>query len=96
MTTLDRITARLSLLLITVAVALWFSQAKTTSILTTPILATPLEVAGPRSDTAEPLVDLNGNEIDIAVGVYRVDARGNVYETHAPEIGSALLLQPRS
>ena len=36
-------------------------------------------------DWAEPRVDLNGNEIDDAVGDYRVDPRGEMYERHAPD-----------
>jgi hypothetical protein len=47
-------------------------------------------------DWAEPHVDLNGNEIDDAVGDYRVDQRGELYERHAPDtallhLGSAHL-----
>jgi hypothetical protein len=43
-----------------------------------------------------PRVDLNGNEIDDAVGDYRVDGRGELYERHAPDtalphLGSARL-----
>jgi len=34
---------------------------------------------------AEPRVDLNGNEVDAAVGDYRVDKRGEMYERHAPD-----------
>ena len=33
----------------------------------------------------EPLVDLNGNQIDDAVGDYRIDRRGELYERHAPD-----------
>ena len=36
-------------------------------------------------DWAEPHLDLNGNEIDDAVGDYRVDQRGELYERHAPD-----------
>lgn len=36
-------------------------------------------------DWADPRVDLNGNEIDNAVGDYRVDPRGEMYERHAPD-----------
>ena len=36
-------------------------------------------------DWADPRVDLNGNEIDDAVGDYRVDRLGEMYERHAPD-----------
>ena len=38
-----------------------------------------------REDWADSRVDLNGNEIDNAVGDYRVDRRGEMYERHAPD-----------
>jgi hypothetical protein len=38
-----------------------------------------------RDGWAEPRVDLNGNEIDDAVGDYRIDGRGEMYERHAPD-----------
>jgi hypothetical protein len=61
------------------------------------------EVAGvavkpgpPRDDDwAEPRVDLNGNEIDDAVGDYRVDRRGEMYERHAPDTALLHLGAPR-
>src|SRR5258706_10906623 len=37
-------------------------------------------------DRGERRVDLNGNEIDDAVGDYRVDGRGELYELHAPDV----------
>jgi hypothetical protein len=40
-------------------------------------------------------VDLNGNEIDDAVGDYRVDLRGEMYEGHAPETALPHLGAPR-
>ena len=36
-------------------------------------------------DWTEPRVDLNGNEVDAAVGDYRVDRQGEMYERHAPD-----------
>jgi hypothetical protein len=30
-------------------------------------------------------IDVFGNEVDEAVGDYRVDGRGDVYERHSPE-----------
>jgi hypothetical protein len=38
---------------------------------------------------SQPRVDIYGNRIDQAVGDYRVDPRGDLYERHAPD--SALL-----
>jgi hypothetical protein len=40
---------------------------------------------GSQDDWAEPRVDLKGNEVDDAVGDYRVDRRGEMYERHAPD-----------
>jgi hypothetical protein len=34
---------------------------------------------------AEPRLDLYGNEIDEAVGDYRVDPAGDLYERHSPD-----------
>ena len=45
-------------------------------------------------DWAEPRVDLNGNEIDAAVGDYRVDRRGEMYEHHAPDTALIHLSAP--
>jgi hypothetical protein len=45
-------------------------------------------------DWAEPRVDLNGNEIDVAVGDYRVDPRGEMYERHAPDTALIHLSAP--
>jgi hypothetical protein len=48
----------------------------------------------PGDDWAEPRVDLNGNEIDAAVGDYRVDRRGEMYERHAPDTALIHLSAP--
>ena len=45
-------------------------------------------------DWAEPREDLNGNEIDEAVGDYRVDRRGEMYERHAPDTALIHLSAP--
>ena len=45
-------------------------------------------------DWAEPRVDLNGNEVDAAVGDYRVDTRGEMYERHAPNTALIHLSAP--
>jgi hypothetical protein len=45
-------------------------------------------------DWAEPRVDLNGNEVDAAVGDYRVDRRGEMYERHAPDTALIHLSAP--
>ena len=38
-----------------------------------------------RDQFAEPRLDLYGNEISDAVGDYRIDGRGDIYERHAPD-----------
>lgn len=48
-----------------------------------PILARDGEPADP--ETAEPRVDVNGNEVNDAVSDYRVDREGAMYERHAPD-----------
>ena len=45
-------------------------------------------------DWAEPRVDLNGNELDVAVGDYRVDTHGEMYERHAPDTALIHLSSP--
>ena len=45
-------------------------------------------------DWAEPRVDLNGNEVDAAVGDYRVDRSGEMYERHAPDTALIHLSSP--
>jgi len=92
MTIVDRLAARVLLVGITLPGALWYGPPETTSI---PPAADESR-RWQRDVSAEPLFDVYGNEIDIAVGEYRVDARGRVYESHAPDIGSAILLPPRS
>ena len=48
-----------------------------------------------QNDWADPRVDLNGNEIDDAVGDYRVDRRGEMYERHAPDTALLHLSAPK-
>ncbi len=50
----------------------------------------------PEEDWAPARVDVNGNEIDDAVGDYRVDLRGEMYERHAPDTALPRLGEPRS
>jgi hypothetical protein len=45
-------------------------------------------------DFAAPRVDLFGNEIDDAVGDYRVDRTGDIYERHSPDTEVAKLRPP--
>jgi hypothetical protein len=53
------------------------------------------ELERPRDDDwAEPHVDLNGNEVDDAVGDYRIDRHGELYERHAPDTALAHLGSP--
>jgi hypothetical protein len=41
----------------------------------------------------QPRIDVYGNEIDEAVGDYRVDPRGDMYERHSPDT-ALLVLTP--
>ena len=63
---------------------------------TTSVLDTGFPTTETRSDDwAEPLLDLNGNEIDEAVGDYRVDRAGELYERHAPDTAVLHLSDPK-
>jgi hypothetical protein len=42
----------------------------------------------------EPRFDLNGNEVDEAVGDYRIDPEGQMYERHAPDTALLHLSAP--
>ena len=46
-------------------------------------------------DWAEPRFDIHGNEIDNAVGDYRVDKGGELYERHAPDTALLRLSAPK-
>ena len=46
--------------------------------------------------STEPRIDLYGNEINRAVGDYRVDRRGNLYEHHAPDTAVLKVGPPRT
>jgi hypothetical protein len=43
---------------------------------------------------AEPRVDVYGNEIEDAIGDYRIDPRGDVYESHSPDTEVSRLNAP--
>lgn len=45
----------------------------------------PARTESPVSGYSRPRIDLYGNQIDEAVGDYRVDPRGELYERHAPD-----------
>ena len=62
----------------------------TTSVVDTGVPTLPARA----DDWAEPRVDLNGNEIDAAVGDYRVDRQGELYERHAPDTALLHLSAP--
>jgi hypothetical protein len=53
------------------------------------------ELHNDADDWTEPRIDLNGNEVDAAVGDYRVDTRGEMYELHAPDTALLHLSAPR-
>jgi hypothetical protein len=36
-------------------------------------------------DVDQPKTDLFGNEVDDAIGDYRVDGKGDIYENHSPD-----------
>ena len=101
----ERVWAVILAMAVLVAISnLWTKQSQTRQI---HALAQPSPVATsvidskapelPASDEerAEPHIDLNGNEIDDAVGDYRIDGRGEMYEHHAPDTALLHLNAPR-
>lgn len=50
-----------------------------------PAKSSPERPEPPVSGFSRPRIDLYGNQIDEAVGDYRVDPRGELYERHAPD-----------
>jgi len=48
----------------------------------------------PAQDPGEPKTDLFGNQIDDAVGDYRVDVKGEIYEWHSPDTEVSRLAPP--
>jgi hypothetical protein len=44
----------------------------------------------------QPRVDLYGNEVEDAVGDYRIDVRGDLYERHSPDTEVTQLAAPSS
>ncbi len=92
-----------------VLVAIWVAILLVSrSIWTTPAAAMPSSPPLDLSTTAvsdddamaapasgmKPRVDLYGNPIDTAVGDYRIDIRGDVYEHHDPDTAIADLAPP--
>ena len=80
--------------------AIWVAIALIScSIWTGPVAATPFSASGIVPTTAvskpdpllsppsgmKPRIDLYGNQIDTAVGDYRIDIRGEIYEHHDPD-----------
>jgi hypothetical protein len=52
------------------------------------------DMMGTAEDTDEVRTDLYGNDIESAIGDYRVDFEGDLYESHAPEVVVAELPDP--
>jgi hypothetical protein len=68
---------------------------------TTSVSMQPVDVqrdltAAHEQDVDQPKVDLFGNEIDDAVGDYRVDVKGEIYERHSPDTEVSRLRPPVS
>ena len=96
--------ALLAMAVIAAASNLWTKPSQTRQVhaiaqpsraTTSVIDSSARELPAARQDWAEPHIDLNGNEIDDAVGDYRVDGRGEMYERHAPDTALLRLSAPR-
>ncbi len=60
---------------------------------TTSVSETPIDIDR-STDVEQPREDVFGNEVDDAVGDYRIDVRGDVYERHSPETEVSKLRPP--
>ena len=77
--------------LLALAVALAFMVGRTPSV-------SPAErhVEGERARVSAPNIDIYGNRVERAVGGYRVDVRGDLYEEHNPDTAVLELGPPSS
>lgn len=72
-----------------------YLHGPSSSTSTAPVLDDTTDFERFRPDAApEPLLDLYGNEIESAVGDYRIDVRGDIYERHSPETEVTQLAAP--
>ena len=96
MTTFRLIVGLLWLLLILQGISVWTGRATVPYPASMRDYATAVseEVMKGREPFVEPRVDLYGNEISDAVGDYRVDPRGELYERHAPDTAVLKLGEP--
>ena len=80
-----------------VSILLVSSGIWTVTVTSSPILMPSdyLDTPAVSEDTG-PLLDLFGNEIETAVGDYRVDVLGELYERHAPDTAIAKLGVPET
>ena len=102
--TVERV--RAVVLAVAVAIAIstaWSRHAVRTPLpslhLPTPHTTTVIESVAPalpfRTEVpAEPRLDVNGNEVDDAVGDYRIDRGGEMFERHAPDTALLHLSAP--
>jgi hypothetical protein len=58
------------------------------------VAAYPVSREDPVARAGQPRVDLYGNEVVEAVGDYRVDVQGEIYERHAPDTAVLRLAPP--
>ena len=95
--------AVLGMAILFAASTVWTEPSTTQQVVSPPRLTVPTtavldnaarELPADDETWAEPRVDLNGNEIDEAVGDYRVDSRGEMYERHAPDTALLHLSAP--
>jgi len=90
--------AVLLLLLLGVGRGVWLArpsaQASLSGVTQATAIIEPNAESSRDHDFAAPRVDVLGNEVDDAVGDYRVDRAGDVYERHSPETEVAKLHPP--
>ena len=83
---------RVFLAVITLFVFLWARGS--TTVLPASAHTTENPWIGVITDPPEPQLDLYGNEVNRAMGDYRIDPRGNLYEFHAPHTALLRHLPP--
>lgn len=79
---------------ICVSILLISSGIWTVTVISSPILMLPVGTDTPAVSDVDPVLDRYGNEIETAVGDYRIDVLGEIYERHAPDTEVAKLSPP--
>jgi hypothetical protein len=72
----------------------WSAVARPAAALQLDPSTTVMDLLQPHATSIAPRVDVYGNDIEDAVGDYRIDPGGDVYESHSPDIAVTRLNVP--